>query len=46
MTTTLRDDHLAAATVLDDLASRCAFDDRLASELRRLAARSRLQGWI
>ncbi|HEY1865171.1 MAG TPA: hypothetical protein VGG77_16085 [Roseiarcus sp.] len=44
MTTTLRADHLAAADALDDLAARCAFDDRLAGKLKKLAARSRLQG--
>jgi hypothetical protein len=42
--TTLRDNHLAAATALDGLAARCAFDEKFASELRKLAARSRILG--
>ena len=35
---TARDDHLAAAD-LDDLPARCAFDDRLASDPKRLTPR-------
>jgi hypothetical protein len=42
-TTIPRDNYLAAAAGLDALAERCAFDDHLASELKKLAAGSRLK---
>jgi hypothetical protein len=42
-TTIPRDNHLAAAGDLDALAERCAFDDQLASERKRLAAGSWLK---